>query len=348
MNRILFFFVACVFLAHCKPESGKILLQQNSAPDGTLIAFGSCNKHQLDQSYWKQIAAHHPAIWIWLGDIVYADTKDMGKLNSMYNEQKANPYYQSFSDSCRIIGMWDDHDYGLNDGGKEFEERIASKRALYEFLDIPDNDPSRFHEGVYQSYLIRENGISIKLILLDTRYFRGALVPDPSGKKRYLEASQESILGDEQWAWFEEELKNSTADFHLIGSGIQIIPVEHGFEKWENFPSERQKFLRLLEKYDPQGTILISGDRHIAEISQYSVQMSQDRLTEVTSSGLTHSYEQTSSEKEPNSFRLGELYPEKNYGLLYFQNGREKSIDIQLWGMEDNLLVEHKLVFSFN
>jgi alkaline phosphatase D len=260
-------------------------------------------------------------------------------------EQKTNPYYSSFADSCRILGIWDDHDYGLNDGGKEFEAKKASKNQLFAFLDIPENDPSRLHEGVYQSYTIEEQGVSIKVILLDTRYFRGDLIPDPSGQKRYLEASKESILGEAQWAWLEKELKTSMADFHLIGSGIQVIPTEHGFEKWANFPNERKRLVKLLEQYDPPGTILISGDRHIAEISQLKTSMKQGTLTEVTSSGLTHAYEQASSEKEPNAFRLGELYPEKNYSILSFYDGTEKAIEIQLWGMKQNLLTQHKLIF---
>ena len=42
------------------------------------IAFGSCNKQDMDQSFWPIIAAQNPDLWVWLGDNIYADTEDMG------------------------------------------------------------------------------------------------------------------------------------------------------------------------------------------------------------------------------------------------------------------------------
>jgi hypothetical protein len=42
------------------------------------IAFGSCNKSDMPQDYWQNIGKTNPDLWIWLGDIIYADT--FGKL----------------------------------------------------------------------------------------------------------------------------------------------------------------------------------------------------------------------------------------------------------------------------
>ena len=47
----------------------------------------------------------------------------------------------------------DDHDYGLNDGGKEFKARKESKDELFEFLEIPQDHASRKRNGIYQSYI---------------------------------------------------------------------------------------------------------------------------------------------------------------------------------------------------
>lgn len=343
-TQLIIFSIA--FLMYCSPKHFRELVYESGTSDELLIAFGSCNKQQLDQSYWNQIAVHKPYAWIWLGDIVYADTDDMRKLHQMYKAQKRNTYYRSFADSCMILGIWDDHDYGLNDGGKNFSAKAESKVALFDFLDVPDNNPSRNREGAYQSYELKHHGIILKVLLLDTRYFRDELVPDLSGNNRYLKASEGSILGEEQWIWLEEELKHSKADFHILATGIQLIPSQHGFEKWGNFPKERAKIIHLLEKYNPPGVILISGDRHIAEISQLETSMKQGKLTEITSSGLTHSYEQNSTQKEKNDYRIGELYSEKNYGLLSFKNEPEKTIRIQLWGMRNNMLTEMRLDFQ--
>ncbi|MEO6039956.1 MAG: hypothetical protein ABIQ93_16205, partial [Saprospiraceae bacterium] len=49
----------------------------------TIIAFGSCNKLDKPQNMWGDVAANNPNLWIWLGDIIYADTSDMKALSGM-------------------------------------------------------------------------------------------------------------------------------------------------------------------------------------------------------------------------------------------------------------------------
>ncbi len=44
-------------------------------PSFSRIAFGSCNQHDGDQSMWSHIAATKPDAFVFLGDVVYADTR---------------------------------------------------------------------------------------------------------------------------------------------------------------------------------------------------------------------------------------------------------------------------------
>ena len=85
------------------------------------IAFGSCNKHLFPQDYWTIIAKQKPDLWIWLGDIVYADTDNETALFNAYNTLFSNVFYQNFIRNTPVTGIWDDHDYGKNDGGKDFK-----------------------------------------------------------------------------------------------------------------------------------------------------------------------------------------------------------------------------------
>jgi alkaline phosphatase D len=64
------------------------------------------------------------------------------------------------------------------------------------------------------------------VILLDVRFNRD----DPAAIDR-------DILGEEQWKWFEQELRESDAQINIIGSGIQVLPRDKPIqEKWANFP----------------------------------------------------------------------------------------------------------------
>ncbi len=142
----------------------------------TTIAFGSCNKHDEPQPLWADILAQQPDLWVWLGDNVYGDTKNMRKLAQKYREQLARPEYQELLTEVPVIGTWDDHDYGVNDGGKAFGPKEASRDLMLEFLHVPQGRPVWDRQGAYQSYTFGPAGQRVKVLLLDTRYFRDELL----------------------------------------------------------------------------------------------------------------------------------------------------------------------------
>ena len=215
----------------------------------TTIAFGSCNKSTLDQSVWQAVSNHNPDLWLWLGDNIYGDSEDTSVLRKKYNHQKSNSSYQKFIKQTPVLGIWDDHDYGQNDGNKTHPIKVESQQLLLDFLDVPNNATVRTQKGVYQYYTFGQNNKKVKVILLDARYFRDELKKNPNKSgQRYLPSETGTILGETQWNWFENELTNSDAQIHIIGCGIQMLPEQHNYEKWANFPNEYDKLLDLIEK----------------------------------------------------------------------------------------------------
>jgi len=86
------------------------------------------------------------------------------------------------------------------------------------------------------------------------------------GNKRYQpnKPGEGTILGEAQWKWFRKTLADSKADFTVIVSSIQLLSAEHGFEKWANFPMEREQFYHAIGDSGAKGVIVLSGDRHIS------------------------------------------------------------------------------------
>lgn len=273
------------------------------------MAFGSCSHQDKTQQLWKEIIAEKPQVWIWLGDNIYGDSRDIKVLNKKYAKQKANAEYQQLIKNTHVTGTWDDHDYGENNAGKEYPLKKKSQHALLDFLDVPSDDIRRNREGVYTKETFTYSGKTIDLYLLDARYFRDKQIVKYGIHEPNLEGT---ILGQAQWQWLEDELKNTKADVSIFASGIQVIPEEHRFEKWANFPNDRQKLFDLLTKYDVKNPIVISGDRHIGEISK--IKLANGCLYEITSSSLTHSW--NSKTKEPNKHRMGNIVYNVNYGIL--------------------------------
>jgi alkaline phosphatase D len=279
----------------------------------TTIAFGSCNKATEPQPLWPEILQQDPDLWIWLGDNIYGDTPDMTEMRQKYQQQLQRPEYQQLMAEVPIVGIWDDHDYGINDGGKNFAQKAASRDLMLEFLNVDASQPVWDREGGYQAYTFGPADRQVKVILLDTRYFRDTLERTTGENRRYLPNSEGDMLGEAQWNWLQSELESSEAQINIIGSSIQVIAEDHRFEKWANFPQSRQRLLDLITESEAQGVVLLSGDRHIGEISQLELPDLSYPLLDITSSGLTHVYEEADEE---NRHRISDLVASLNYGLI--------------------------------
>jgi alkaline phosphatase D len=303
-----------------------------------VIAFGSCNKLDKPQNMWDAIVANNPNLWIWLGDIVYADTEDMKALAADYKRLKMEPGYKALRKSTQIIGIYDDHDYGKNDGDKTFPMKKGAQKALLDFLDVPRNAPVRRQEGAYCAYTFGQGPGRVKVIMLDTRYFRDPLQPDSTKQRRYLPNTEGDMLGEAQWQWLENELRNSEADLNILCSSVQVLADEHPYEKWGNFPAARKRLLNLIVRTQPKNLLILSGDRHMAEISRLDVQGLPYPLYDFTSSGLTHI---RSGLSETNKLRAGELILQRNFGLLkiFWENGRPV-VRMEVRGLQNELFQE--------
>ncbi|MCF6284958.1 MAG: alkaline phosphatase family protein [Candidatus Hydrogenedentes bacterium] len=266
------------------------------------IAFGSCNRQDHPQPLWERILQQAPDIWIWTGDNIYGDTEDMAVLKAKYDQQKATPGYAALVKHSTVVGTWDDHDYGVNDGGKEYPRREAAQQLFLDFFDVPNDDPRRARKGVYSAQTFGSGKQQVKVIALDTRYHRDLI------------GSEGDVLGDEQWQWLEKELRGSTAQVHILLSSVQFVSFEHRYEKWGNFPAERQRMLALLNDTKAAGVVFLSGDRHHAEISCQTDTGLSYPLYDITASGMTHYTEKPFVEK--NQYRVGRVFQGFNYGLM--------------------------------
>lgn len=312
-------FISAFFLFSSLCLSAQLSVRNDSL---IKIAFGSCNKHNLPQPMWQEIDKNEIDVFIWAGDNIYGDTRNMNILAEKYEIQKNLPEYAQFREKNNIIGTWDDHDYGGNDAGKEFAEKKISRNLALDFLDVEESAEVRNREGMYQSYSMG-NGL-VQIIILDTRYFRDSLY---KVKETILPNFEGDILGSEQWTWLEKKLKEgSTYKLNIIVSSIQVLPEEHPYEKWSNFPSAGERLFRTIQESNLKEIIFISGDRHMAEISKKITD--NEAYYEVTSSGLTHVWKDMPDEK--NKYRQGEVVKELNFGLITLKGNKTGSYDCML------------------
>jgi len=302
------------------------------------IVFASCNDQDREQPLWKPIIENNASVFIWGGDNIYADTNDMKKMESDYNKVHANSDYAQLLNQTTVIGTWDDHDYGKNDAGIEWEKKDEAQQLFLDFLKFSKEDPLRSQEGVYYSRRYDTKMGSIKIVLLDTRYFRDSLQKSTIEGRRYEawgENEGGTILGETQWNWFKKELEDSSSDFTVIVSSIQVLADEHGWEKWGNHPSEVKRMLDVIKNAKAKNIMILSGDRHLAEFSVSDVKGLPYNLVDFTTSGLTHTYPE--SPDTPNRFRKGKLVKDLNFGVLKF-DFQKKKVRMEIRGRENKVL----------
>ncbi len=300
------------------------------------IAFGSCTRQMQDAPLLNTVVAANPDLFLMIGDVIYPDINDeatalidpwpnensIDRINQVYAQMAAKPEYQNLKNNIPMMAVWDDHDYGINDGGSDFSLKDQTQKLFLDFFDEPANSERRKTPGIYDAKIFGPDGKRVQIILLDVRYFRTTPLPDTRSaeEKKALNIAgrnapngdpKATVLGKTQWRWLEEQFRKP-AEVRLLVSAYPVIPHELGKDAWGNFPLERQNLFKLIEQTKANGVIILSGDVHFSEISK--TDEGPYPIFEFTSSPLAAP--SVGNENFANSLRISKTYAEVNFGLI--------------------------------
>ena len=133
------------------------------------------------------------------------------------------------------------------------------------------------------------------------------------------------------------------ADVRIIGSSIQLLAEFTGWETWANYPKDRQRFFELLEKYQQEPVLILSGDVHWSEYSEIRETANGWPLLELTSSGLTEEWKAIS----PNRHRVGEAFAVANFGLIEIDWSSETpAFDLYIRDVSGANLIQRRVEFD--
>jgi alkaline phosphatase D len=107
-------------------------------------------------------------IWAWLGDAAYIDDMTTAALAPLvipdnyvskeYSTERFNmtledPFYKNMisQEGLNVIGVWDDHDYGANNGDRDLKWKYQVRDIFLNFIGEPQDTIRRFekHRGIY-------------------------------------------------------------------------------------------------------------------------------------------------------------------------------------------------------
>ncbi|HJN12952.1 MAG TPA: alkaline phosphatase D family protein [Pirellulaceae bacterium] len=313
----------------------------------TKLLFGSCIKQESPMPLLKTIVAQRPELFLMLGDNIYADTTDMEVMRAKYVKLGSNEHFAKLLNLCPVLATWDDHDYGVNDGGASYAQRDASQKLFVDFWGDTADSPRRKRPGVYDATIIGPPGKRLQIILLDTRYFRGPLKTGPRRTGGpYLPSDDGTItmLGQPQWKWLEEQLR-LPAEFRLIVSSIQCASTAAGQETWSNLPHERRRLFELLGKTNANGAVIISGDRHWSELS-VERGLAPYPVYDLTSSSLNQIHPRGTPTENSNR-DLPTTFHRENFGAIHIDwKSADPRLVLQIVDIEGSVVLQKKLRLS--
>ncbi|RYV00511.1 metallophosphatase [Shewanella sp. OPT22] len=318
------------------------------------IYFGSCAKQYKPMPIFEAINRDKPDVFIMLGDNVYGDTEDMKELKAKYAMLGENQGFKTLKQQSKVVAIWDDHDFGENDAGKEYPQKETSRKIMLDFFNEPKTS-ARYSrtDGIYTSYVYGDNDKKVQVILPDLRWNRDELhsvskfdyatkrIPNNMGPYTASLDSSASMLGETQWQWLEKELLKP-AKLKIIGSSLQLLPEFTGWESWANFPNDRNRLISFIQKHKINGVLIISGDTHWGEVSRINTANSYP-LWEVTSSGLSEKWKDVS----PNKHRVGKFTNNVNYGFIEIDWDKvDPVIEFGLKNQQGDQLNKHRTTLS--
>ena len=279
----------------------------------------------LQKKQWKQISEQKPDLLFLIGDNVYVDggairLKDVSEddLWRRYSETAQRLDLYKTKQLTPIYATWDDHDFGINDGGAEFQHKLFAQKVFKTFFPMEANSFLQSGPGVASALKLGQQ----QFLFLDDRSFRSAKLTKP-----------QTHFGAEQTNWLLQKIQNHKGPSWLI-SGDQFFGAYHRFESFEgNHPEDFKKFIKDL-KNAKKPLVFVSGDRHLSEISKIEKPLLGFETLEMTSSGLHAKMHPGSADQYRNSRRIFVKDGTSNYLDLKVDLESHKYIkfDVEVWG----------------
>lgn len=312
-------------------------LNQNNLRIGVVSCVDD-KKHT--EKIWQSYLNKFPDLNFFIGDNVYADRvagvqkkADYRQLWQRYIETFNTVYFYHAAELSPTLAIWDDHDYGDNDGGVDYDLKEQSLEVLNTFF--PRHDIAGVYEKTLGAGAVFK-AFNQDFVFIDNRSFR--------------ESSQKGLhLGKEQTDLLFDKLKATESKLVWWIKGDQFFGGYHPYESYEgNHPNDfRQMIARAKKTPTKAKLLLVSGDRHLTEVMKIDKKYLGYPTYEVTSSGMHVKVYSDSLDKNPNPRQWVGKAGVYNYTIFNLKNATSGRPDINVtsYGEKDWVHYSKDLVF---
>lgn len=220
------------------------------SPRAVKAAFLSCQLDFLHNAgCWRALDAADPEILFFLGDNVYADRTSLISKKPADPRQLWERYVQTrqsvdfyFQKRLRpVIAIWDDHDFGGDNLGREYPYAAESREVFETFFAQTDNEALTMGPGIARRF----TAFGADFFLLDCRTFR-----------------DKRMLGEEQTDWLASHIRPRAT---WLLSGSQFFGGYTRQDSFEQLSADFTSFKEMLRAREGL-YCLASGDVHFSEV----------------------------------------------------------------------------------
>ena len=216
------------------------------------------------------------------------ECRTLDDYRTRYSQYRRDPDVQALHKQHPLISIPDDHEF-CNDTWREgagkhdpeqdgpwVDRKNAALRAYREWMPIR-TEPGH-EDRLWRSFPIGELA---HLVLLDTRTQRDQQAKPPASL-----APDRTLLGQEQFDWFTNELKGADSTWRIVANGVMIGQVKSDFmpgeldgplsevgvitaedygpepDQWDGYPAERERLLTDVKENQVRNIVFLSGDVH--------------------------------------------------------------------------------------
>jgi alkaline phosphatase D len=245
---------------------------------------------------------------MWLGDNWYTREADYHHPWGLWyraHRDRSLPVLQNFLKAMPHYAIWDDHDYGPNNGDKSFVFKKTSRNVFVSYWANP-------------SYGLNDDGIFTKVGYGDTEFFmmddRSWRSSDDMSAYAFDKPNEaKRMWGQQQMDWLKNALRTSPATFKFIVTGTQTMNVASMADCLQSYPVEFDELMNFLNAEKINGVLFLTGDRHHSEVIRFN-RFDGYPLYDITSSPLTSGVAKVYGREKDNAARVnGTLVEQQNY-----------------------------------
>lgn len=331
-------------------------MYREKMPDFSFLT-GSCayfNEPQYDRLFSDFIQLDKPAVpyggdlnifqtmaktpanfMLWLGDNWYTREVDYYSEYGLFYRaahDRATPELQGLLKAMPHYAIWDDHDFGPNDGDKSYHLKETSRQVFMNYWLNPSYGEN--NKGIYSRFVYGD----AEFFLLDDRTFRSndnmsdSVNGYPNGEKR--------MFGPEQMDWLKNALLSSRANFKIVATGSQVLNPVSPFDCFRKFPVEYNELLIFLSVEKINGVVFLTGDRHHSEIIKVD-RVNTYPLYDITCSPLSSGTHKFGRAEAKNPYRVLGIDEKQNFGKISFTGEPEnRKMTVEFLGVGGEKLGE--------